>query len=268
MLVPLLGVPAGLAFAVYLASGSTLTLAVLTALRRAAGRAAAVVDARRPGVRAVRPGHRDADLIGRTRPLSPSEGRRSVISRLPGSIDVRPRVENGIAADGNRADVSAWGERQREIRSMPEQKPRKPGGPNGHSRRDFLRGSGVAAATAVLTGQAALALDEAQAAEAEPKVLSGTVEITLKVNGQDRSCSVEPRSTLLDTLRHRLDVTGPKRVCDRGQLRRLHGDRRRRSGLFLHHAGRLVPGQDDRDARELRHGRARRAPRLPPERRA
>ena len=26
---------------------------------------------------------------------------------------------------------------------------------------------------------------------------------------------VEPRSTLLDTLRHRLDVTGPKRVCDR-----------------------------------------------------
>jgi len=74
----------------------------------------------------------------------------------------------------------------------------------------------VAAATAVLTGQATVALDEAAAAEGEPKVLSGTVQITLKVNGQDRSCSVEPRSTLLDTLRHRLDVTGPKRVCDRG----------------------------------------------------
>jgi xanthine dehydrogenase YagT iron-sulfur-binding subunit len=99
---------------------------------------------------------------------------------------------------------------------MTEQRPRKPGGTDGHSRRDFLRGSGVAAATAVLTGQATLPLDEAQAAQAEPKVLSGTVEITLKVNGQDRSCSVEPRSTLLDTLRHRLDVTGPKRVCDRG----------------------------------------------------
>ena len=99
---------------------------------------------------------------------------------------------------------------------MTDQKTRKPGGPDGHSRRDFLRGSGVAAATAVLTGAATVALDEAQAAQAEPKVLSGTVEITLKVNGQDRSCSVEPRSTLLDTLRHRLDVTGPKRVCDRG----------------------------------------------------
>jgi xanthine dehydrogenase YagT iron-sulfur-binding subunit len=98
---------------------------------------------------------------------------------------------------------------------MRENEPKKPGGPNGHSRRDFLRGSGAAAATAVLTGQAALAIEEAQAAQSEPKVLSGTVEITLKVNGQDRPCSVEPRSTLLDTLRHRLDVTGPKRVCDR-----------------------------------------------------
>lgn len=99
---------------------------------------------------------------------------------------------------------------------MRENEPKKPGGPNGHSRRDFLRGSGAAAATAVLTGQAALAVEEAAAAPDEPKVLSGTVEITLKVNGQDRPCSVEPRSTLLDTLRHRLDVTGPKRVCDRG----------------------------------------------------
>jgi xanthine dehydrogenase YagT iron-sulfur-binding subunit len=99
---------------------------------------------------------------------------------------------------------------------MREQEPRKPGGPPGHSRRDFLRGSGVAAATAVLAGQTALAVEDAQAAGGEPKVLAGNVEITLKVNGQDRSCTVEPRSTLLDALRHRLDVTGPKRVCDRG----------------------------------------------------
>jgi xanthine dehydrogenase YagT iron-sulfur-binding subunit len=99
---------------------------------------------------------------------------------------------------------------------MRENEPKKPGGANGHSRRDFLRGSGAAAATAVLTGQAALAIEEASAVVAEPQVLSGTIDITLKVNGQDRACSVEPRSTLLDTLRHRLDVTGPKRVCDRG----------------------------------------------------
>ena len=49
---------------------------------------------------------------------------------------------------------------------MREHEPKKPGGPNGHSRRDFLRGSGAAAATAVLTGHAALPLDEAQAAQA------------------------------------------------------------------------------------------------------
>ena len=100
---------------------------------------------------------------------------------------------------------------------MRENNSGKPGGgPHGHNRRDFLRGSGAAAATAVLTGQAALAIEEVSAAQqADPKVLSGTVDVTLKVNGQNRSCSIEPRSTLLDTLRHRLDVTGPKRVCDR-----------------------------------------------------
>src|SRR3954470_20601448 len=102
---------------------------------------------------------------------------------------------------------------------MTEHDPRPKGGPtgtgNGHSRRDFLRGSGLAAATAVLTGPATVALDEAKAAEDGPKVLSGDVKITLKVNGEERSCTVEPRSTLLDTLRNRLDVTGPKRVCDR-----------------------------------------------------
>jgi xanthine dehydrogenase YagT iron-sulfur-binding subunit len=98
---------------------------------------------------------------------------------------------------------------------MREQQPKKPDGSAGQNRRDFLRGSGVAAATAVLTGQAAIALDEAKAAQAEPKVLSGTIDVALKINGQERSCSIEPRSTLLDTLRNRLDVTGPKRVCDR-----------------------------------------------------
>jgi xanthine dehydrogenase YagT iron-sulfur-binding subunit len=100
---------------------------------------------------------------------------------------------------------------------MQEHDPKAKSGPAAMaaSRRDFLRGSGLAAATAVLTGEATVALDEARAAESEPKVLSGDVKITLKVNGQERSCTVEPRSTLLDTMRNRLDVTGPKRVCDR-----------------------------------------------------
>jgi xanthine dehydrogenase YagT iron-sulfur-binding subunit len=105
---------------------------------------------------------------------------------------------------------------------MTEREPRPKGvagGPLPPSRRDFLRGSGLAAASAVLTAQATAALDEAKAAEAAqaaaPKVLSGSVPISLEVNGQTMTCTVEPRSTLLDTLRNRLDVTGPKRVCDR-----------------------------------------------------
>lgn len=97
---------------------------------------------------------------------------------------------------------------------MPDHDPKARGG---HSRRDFLRGSGLAAASAVLTAPAVQALDEAkaQAADDGPKVLSGDLKVTLKVNGDDRECTIEPRCTLLDTLRNRLDVTGPKRVCDR-----------------------------------------------------
>jgi xanthine dehydrogenase YagT iron-sulfur-binding subunit len=99
---------------------------------------------------------------------------------------------------------------------MSEHNPRSPEGPGGHSRRDFLRGSGIAAASAVLTAQATAVLDEAEAAEAAPEIVSGDLSLTLQVNGRALTCTVEPRSTLLDTLRNRLDVTGPKRVCDRG----------------------------------------------------
>jgi xanthine dehydrogenase YagT iron-sulfur-binding subunit len=36
------------------------------------------------------------------------------------------------------------------------------------------------------------------------------------VNGRRHQLKVEPRVTLLDALRTRLEITGPKRVCDRG----------------------------------------------------
>jgi xanthine dehydrogenase YagT iron-sulfur-binding subunit len=100
---------------------------------------------------------------------------------------------------------------------MVERDPKRRDGATGHSRRDFLRGSGLAAAGAVLTHQATTALDEAKAAQedAGPKAITGTTTITLNVNGQSMSCEAEPRTTLLDALRNRLGVTGPKRVCDR-----------------------------------------------------
>jgi aerobic-type carbon monoxide dehydrogenase small subunit (CoxS/CutS family) len=40
--------------------------------------------------------------------------------------------------------------------------------------------------------------------------------MTLRVNGAERDLDVEPRRTLLDALRGDLDLTGAKRVCDRG----------------------------------------------------
>jgi xanthine dehydrogenase YagT iron-sulfur-binding subunit len=88
----------------------------------------------------------------------------------------------------------------------------------GLSRRDFLRGSGAAAAATALTA-APLPLAEATAAPVSPNVVQmgpDAVKLQLDVNSDMLSTSVEPRVTLLDALRNYLDVTGCKRVCDRG----------------------------------------------------
>jgi xanthine dehydrogenase YagT iron-sulfur-binding subunit len=42
-------------------------------------------------------------------------------------------------------------------------------------------------------------------------------EITLRVNGSERRLVVDTRTTLLDALRERLGITGPKKGCDHGQ---------------------------------------------------
>jgi xanthine dehydrogenase YagT iron-sulfur-binding subunit len=43
------------------------------------------------------------------------------------------------------------------------------------------------------------------------------VEITLQINGATHHLSVDTRTTLLDALRERLGITGPKKGCDHGQ---------------------------------------------------
>jgi len=94
---------------------------------------------------------------------------------------------------------------------------RTPGAP-GLSRRAFLRGSGVAAAATALA-QAPLPVAEAEDVKASKGPVAigpGPVKLTLDVNGTPMTTSVEPRVTLLDALRNYLDVTGCKRVCDRG----------------------------------------------------
>ncbi|PXY31389.1 (2Fe-2S)-binding protein [Prauserella muralis] len=43
------------------------------------------------------------------------------------------------------------------------------------------------------------------------------MDISLEVNGHVEQLSVDPGVTLLDALRERLGITGPKKGCDRGQ---------------------------------------------------
>ena len=46
---------------------------------------------------------------------------------------------------------------------------------------------------------------------------STRARIDLNVNGESHSLDIEYRDTLLDVLRERLDLTGAKRACDRGE---------------------------------------------------
>ena len=92
-------------------------------------------------------------------------------------------------------------------------KPRRPRANEALTRRDFLKGAGVAVSGGLLAGEATL---ENAAPSVAAGVGPGSVPITLQVNGKPHQLSLEPRVTLLDTLRNNLDLTGAKRVCDRG----------------------------------------------------
>lgn len=83
---------------------------------------------------------------------------------------------------------------------------------SGFSRRGFLKGAGV---TSGALGSALLE-EEAQAQTGGRLSGPAAVPITLNINGADQKLTVEPRVTLLDACRNHLDLTGAKRVCDRG----------------------------------------------------
>lgn len=44
-----------------------------------------------------------------------------------------------------------------------------------------------------------------------------TDSLTLFVNGEEKSLDIDPRTTLLDCLREKMDLTGTKKGCDHGQ---------------------------------------------------
>jgi xanthine dehydrogenase YagT iron-sulfur-binding subunit len=94
----------------------------------------------------------------------------------------------------------------------------------GLRRREFVKlvgGTGVAATAQVLAGHklasAKTTVPEEVAAGATVEVIGpGPVAMTLRINGEAKKLTVEPRVTLLDALRNHLDLTGAKKVCDRG----------------------------------------------------
>lgn len=84
---------------------------------------------------------------------------------------------------------------------------------SGLSRRDFLKITGASAAAPLVAGAAAIAVE----AQTAPAVQGpGKVPVSLNVNGKKYSAQLEPRVTLLDALRDQFELTGAKRVCDRG----------------------------------------------------
>ena len=94
--------------------------------------------------------------------------------------------------------------------------------PRGFSRRAFLRGGAAAAGvlgTGLLRGvePAEPAAATKAAAGAGAQIAGpGAVPMNFRINGKAMSARLEPRMTLLDALRTRFELTGAKRVCDRG----------------------------------------------------
>ncbi len=76
------------------------------------------------------------------------------------------------------------------------------------SRRRFMQ------TAAVLSAGIAVGLPNAATAEVPG---SKTQAITLRVNGQSTTLSLDTRTSLLDALRESMDLTGSKKGCDHGQ---------------------------------------------------
>ena len=79
------------------------------------------------------------------------------------------------------------------------------------NRREFIEGAGLVAGGVAVTG-----VLEAIPAEATEQAVA-PMHVAAIVNGQPRSMTVEPRTTLLDALREELHLTGTKKACDRGE---------------------------------------------------
>jgi xanthine dehydrogenase YagT iron-sulfur-binding subunit len=84
---------------------------------------------------------------------------------------------------------------------------------SGVSRRDFLK----TGAAGTVVGGIAIGTRGREAHAAVDVVVAGPgpVPINLRIDAREYPVAVEPRVTLLDAMRNRLDKTSAKKVCDR-----------------------------------------------------
>lgn len=96
------------------------------------------------------------------------------------------------------------------------QNKKNPDGSHDASRRRFLKGVGIAGAGAALADSLLIEVEAKEEQAGSGKPVAGNLDVALNINGKRRTAKVEPRTTLLNTLRNNLDppITGPKLVCD------------------------------------------------------
>ncbi len=83
---------------------------------------------------------------------------------------------------------------------------------SGLKRRDFLKGMGIAAGASSMVVNT---LGDEVAPETSTQTAK-TMEITFRLNGQQKSIRIDARTTLVDLLRENLHITGTKKGCDHG----------------------------------------------------
>jgi xanthine dehydrogenase YagT iron-sulfur-binding subunit len=97
-----------------------------------------------------------------------------------------------------------------------------PSSPSNLTRRTFLGTSGGAVA-ALIAGRGVTHAEGGakegalSMASGDQPAIEGAVAVALRINGEDYSLRIDPRTTLLDCVRETVALTGTKKGCDHGQ---------------------------------------------------
>jgi xanthine dehydrogenase YagT iron-sulfur-binding subunit len=82
---------------------------------------------------------------------------------------------------------------------------------------DFEMSRRTVLASGAATAAVGAAPAVAELPPASPATAAPAIPVSFEVNGQSHALKLDPRTTLLDTLREHLHLTGTKKGCDHGQ---------------------------------------------------